>query len=125
MLEVNPAKFLVWIPYDKCCHSLEANQHIAVKLVLRWLFIILGAMVLPFVIVTVYLMLAGNGSQRSGSVDIAILILSVTVGVASVASGPIDRLAKLISSIAYIPVMGFVLIDFAFRLMCSLYRDCM
>jgi len=85
----------------------------------------LGALSLPFVLVTTYLSLAGNGGQRNGNMDLFVFALALLVGCTLVALLPFKPVARVALSLVYLPAIGFVLLMWALVFVCSRYNDCL
>ena len=88
--------------------------------VVKWV----GSALLPFGLMWLYLTQAGNGSQRSGSDDILVLILAVSAGLALIWTTSAKTILKGAISLIYVPSMGVSVFSFMVLFVCSKYRDC-
>jgi hypothetical protein len=83
-----------------------------------------GVALLPFLLMWVYLVVAGSGSQRSGNDDMLVLVVAVLAGFALIWTTSAKAIVKGAISLVYVPSMGVALFSFAAMFVCARYRDC-
>lgn len=93
------------------------------KSALWWTSTVLGALILPFLAISLYLTLAG--STRNGDGDILAILASVGVGLIFVALSPIKPTMKWFTSTLYFFSMCFFVFAYSILFVCSHYRACM
>ena len=83
-----------------------------------------GVALLPFLIMWLYLVAAGSGSQRSSNDDMLVLVVAVLAGFALIWTTSAKTIVKGAISLVFVPSMGVALFSFAAMFVCVRYRDC-
>ena len=92
----------------------------------RYIESVLGAVLVPFIIVTVYLY-ASRWPERvwtEGS-DTAAWVVSVALGIMFVVRLPVRLWVCAVLAALYVPVISVLLFVYAANLVCAAFGDCM
>lgn len=86
---------------------------------------LLSAVILPFGITTIYLVLAGSERQRSGSMDILVFACVLLTGLALIARSPMKWYYRVAIGLLYVPAIVCLLFVWGAMLVCGKYDDCL
>jgi hypothetical protein len=88
----------------------------------RWWISVGGALLLPFVVTTI-LMVIDHGTGRGGG-DWLFPILSLLFGLACWFVAPMSEIPKLVIAAVYVFLMGVLQFGYAMSFVCGVYRNC-
>lgn len=91
---------------------------------LKWVACALGMVLVPFLVQTVYLVLAGNGAHRTEWGDLLSVVVAIFAGMAFLTPLPLG-LSKITVAVAYFFVIGALLAVYAVNFVCGYYHDCL
>ncbi len=91
---------------------------------MTWVLSILGAMLLPFLIMWLYLVVfVGIGTSERA--DLAAMLVAYSAGISSIAFGPANRAAKWIVGTVYSLILIPLLFLFGLMYVCAAYGRCL
>lgn len=89
----------------------------------RWWLSVMGSLLVPFVITTIFLAAAGRSGPSNGAGGI-LLPLSVFAGAACLFLSPLKETPKLVVGVAYVFLMAALQVGYALAFVCGVYGSC-